>query len=62
MYLGLFVGVGGKIAVAPIDGGKGYIALDFEARFGYRFALGKGLDSPVEGGFADLLAGPVVGF
>jgi hypothetical protein len=62
VYLGLFAGFGGKIAVAPIDGGKGYIALDFEARVGYRFGLGSGEDSAIKGSYVDLLAGPAVGF
>jgi hypothetical protein len=61
-YLGLFAGFGAKIAVAPIDGGKGYIALDFEARVGYRFGLGSGEDSALKGSYIDLLAGPAVGF
>lgn len=61
-YLGFFAGIGGKLAVGPINGGKGYVALDFEARVGFRFGLGSGADSPITGGFFDLLFGPVVGF
>jgi hypothetical protein len=62
VYLGLFVGFGGQIAVAPIDGGKGYLSMTFEARIGYRFGLGSGQDSAIDGGFVDVLAGPTVGF
>lgn len=61
-YLGLFAGFGGQIAVAPIDGGKGYVSITLEARIGYRFKLGSGQDSAIDGAFVDVLAGPTVGF
>ena len=62
VYLGLFAGFGGVFPVGPIAGGKGWVALSFETRIGYRFGLGSGADSPVEGSFLDVMAGPLVGF
>lgn len=61
-YLGFFAGIGGVVPVGPINGGKGWVGFSYEFRLGYRFGLGAGVESPVEGGFLDLLAGPVVGF
>jgi hypothetical protein len=62
VYLGLFAGLGGVFPVGPIAGGKGWVGLSFETRIGYRFGLGSGADSPVEGSFLDVMAGPLVGF
>lgn len=62
VYLGLFVGVGGVIAIGPIAGGKGWVGIDLEMRVGHRFGLGSGADSPVEGDFVDFVTGPRVGF
>lgn len=62
VYLGLFAGFGGVFPLGPIAGGKGWVGLSFESRIGYRFGLGSGADSPVEGSFLDIMAGPLVGF
>jgi hypothetical protein len=61
-YLGFFAGIGGVIPVGPINGGKGWVGFSYEFRLGYRFGLGAGVESPIEGGFLDILTGPVVGF
>lgn len=62
VYLGLFAGLGGVIAVGPIAGGKGWVGIDLEMRIGYRFGLGSRDDAPVAGSFASFMAGPLVGF
>jgi hypothetical protein len=61
-YLSFFAGLGGVIPVGPIVGGKGWVGFSYEFRLGYRFGLGVGIETPIEGGYIDLLTGPVVGF
>jgi hypothetical protein len=61
-FLGFFAGIGGVVPIGPIVGGRGWAGFSYEFRLGYRFGLGAGIDSPIEGGFLDMLAGPVVGF
>jgi hypothetical protein len=62
VYLGLFAGLGGVFPVGPIAGGKGWVGINLEMRIGYRFGLGSGDPSPIEGSFLDVMAGPLVGF
>ena len=61
-YLGFFAGIGGVVPIGPINGGRGWVGFSYEFRFGYRFGLGAGVESPIEGAFLDILTGPVVGF
>ncbi len=48
-YLGFFVGAGGVVPVGPINGGRGWVGFSYEFRLGYRFGLGAGIESPIEG-------------
>lgn len=61
VYLAPFAGIGGTIAFGPLYKGKGYAAILFESRLGYRFGLGSPA-SPLQGWMVDLITGPVVGF
>ena len=61
VHLAPFAGLGAVLAIGPLAKGRGYAAILFETRVGYRFGLGSAA-SPLEGLMTEILAGPAVGF